>query len=91
MTLFAGLSPGIRRAGFLLPLVVVVVTIGILLGMAYNSFARNEARRVHRTYWNDLLTKVAEGVGEEAYAWFIANPDNDIVRFFTAPDTADDQ
>ncbi|NLI75559.1 MAG: hypothetical protein GX442_03850 [Candidatus Riflebacteria bacterium] len=63
----------------------------LLVVFAYNSFTREEALRVHRIFWNDMLTKVGEGIGEEAFSWFLANPGNEIEAFLTDPATTDSQ
>ena len=60
--------------GFLLGLVAVLVPIMIVMVVAYQSHVRQEALRAHRVYWNDLVTKSAEGVAEEAFRWLIDNP-----------------
>jgi hypothetical protein len=66
--------------GFILPLVVSLIFIVAILAFSYNMRSREEAWRVHRLYFSDLLTKSAEGLGEAAFAWFQANPNNDLAR-----------
>jgi len=60
--------------GFLLGLAAVLVPIMFVMVVAYQSYVRQEALRAHRVYWNDLITKSAEGVAEEAFRWLVDNP-----------------
>ncbi|MBF0498918.1 MAG: hypothetical protein HQM09_02190 [Candidatus Riflebacteria bacterium] len=81
MNMFQGLSfiPPRKRMGkngFMLALAAVLIPMLLLLTFSYSSRVRQEALRAHRVYWNDLVTKAAEGVAEEAFAWFISNQDN---------------
>ncbi|MBF0543757.1 MAG: hypothetical protein HQM08_04955 [Candidatus Riflebacteria bacterium] len=73
-----------KKRGFVFFVAVAIIPIILLLVFSYNGFVREEALRIHRLYWNDLVTKVAEGTAQEAFAWFMANPDpsvNEILAF----------
>ncbi|MBU1105182.1 MAG: hypothetical protein KKB51_00840 [Candidatus Riflebacteria bacterium] len=78
--------------GFLLGLAAVLVPIMIVMVVAYQSHVRQEALRAHRVYWNDLVTKSAEGTAEEAFRWLIDHPDDPanliFARLRQAPTTA---
>ncbi|MFZ2961002.1 MAG: hypothetical protein WA705_29330 [Candidatus Ozemobacteraceae bacterium] len=74
----------ISRRGFVIGLAVVMIPILLLLVFSYSNQVRQEALRAHRVYWNDLVTKAAEGVAVEAYDWFLTNqndPANVIAAF----------
>ncbi|MBF0547973.1 MAG: hypothetical protein HQM08_26285 [Candidatus Riflebacteria bacterium] len=75
------LSLSESRRGFILPLALALLVAIAILAFSYNFQAREEAFRVHRLYWNELLTKSAEGVAEEAFAWFFANPGNELIAY----------
>ncbi|MBF0407959.1 MAG: hypothetical protein HQM10_11430 [Candidatus Riflebacteria bacterium] len=74
-----------RSRGFIFFAAIAIIPIILLLAFSYNSLVREEAMRVHRIYWNDIMSKAAEGTAEEAFSWFIANPDNEISRFLADP------
>ncbi len=79
------------RNGFILFVAVAILPLMLLAVFSYNTFTREEALRTHRISWNDILTKAAEGVGEEAFSWFLANPGNDLAEFLTDPATLPNQ
>jgi len=62
-----------------LPMVMSLVVVVTTLAFLYYQRAREESWRVHRLFYNDLLTKAAEGLAESAFAWFQANPSNPII------------
>lgn len=79
-----------QKRGFILMAVCVLLAIVVVLGFAYNSLIRSESRRVHWHYWNEKVTKAAEGAGEEAFSWFLSHPapeENKILAFLTATKT----
>ncbi|NLI76130.1 MAG: hypothetical protein GX442_06765 [Candidatus Riflebacteria bacterium] len=71
---------------------VVFLAVVFVLTMSYRHWIHQEMWKAHRVYWNDQVTKAAEGLAEEAFAWFQANPDpavNPVHGFLCAPFPAD--
>lgn len=76
-----------QRRGFVLMTMCILLLIVVILGFAYNRLIRSESQRIHWHYWNEKLTKAAEGAGEAAFSWFLSHPapeENQLIKFLTS-------
>jgi hypothetical protein len=74
----------ISKRGFVLFALLAIIPVLVILVFSYNQFAQTETLRAHRIFWNDALTKVAEGTAEEAFSWFMANPENELALYINS-------